>query len=195
MTWSTSTRRRSPGTITEGGIETSDGERAFDIIVWATGFDGFTGALTRMDVIGEGGQALGYPLEGWRRHLPSASMVPGFPNLFMAGGPHMIGGNFPRATEIMVDYVTAVLRHACDGGYTYVAADPEAGTAWTEEVHEAASIALMAEKVLRLRSANIPGKKHEYLAYAGSLTKFRERMDAMEQQGYPGVTFGAPVPT
>ena len=34
--------------ITEAGIETSDGERAFDIIVWATGFDGFTGALTRM---------------------------------------------------------------------------------------------------------------------------------------------------
>ena len=41
-------------TITEAGIETSDGERAFDIIVWATGFDGFTGALTRMDVVGEG---------------------------------------------------------------------------------------------------------------------------------------------
>ena len=45
-------------TITETGIETSDGERAFDIIVWATGFDGFTGALTRMDVVGEGGQVL-----------------------------------------------------------------------------------------------------------------------------------------
>ena len=43
-------------TITEAGIETSDGERAFDIIVWATGFDGFTGALTRMNVVGEGGR-------------------------------------------------------------------------------------------------------------------------------------------
>ena len=125
-------------TITEAGIETSDGERAFDIIVWATGFDGFTGALTRMDVIGEGGQVLH---DRWKGGVVTylGSMVPGFPNLFMAGGPHMIGGNFPRATEIMVDYVTGVLHHAHDGGYTYVAADSEAGTAWTEEVHEAAS--------------------------------------------------------
>jgi cation diffusion facilitator CzcD-associated flavoprotein CzcO len=180
-------------TITEAGIETSDGERAFDIIVWATGFDGFTGALTRMDVVGEGGQVL---RDRWKGGVVTylGSMVPGFPNLFMAGGPHMIGGNFPRATEIMVDYVTGVLRHARDGGYTYVAADPEAATAWTEEVHEAASIALMAENSW-FRGANIPGKKHEYLAYAGSLTKFRERMDAMEEQGYPGVIFGVPVPT
>ena len=49
-------------TITEAGIETSDGERAFDIIVWATGFDGFTGALTRMDVVGEGGPGAARPV-------------------------------------------------------------------------------------------------------------------------------------
>jgi hypothetical protein len=43
------------------------------------------------------------------------------------------------------------------------------------------------------RGANIPGKTHEYLAYAGSLTKFRERMTAMDEQGYPGIMFGSPV--
>ena len=59
-------------------------------------------------------------------------------------------------------------------------------------MHEAATIALMAENSW-FRGANIPGKKHEYLAYAGSLTKFRERMDAMDEQGYPGITFGTPV--
>jgi cation diffusion facilitator CzcD-associated flavoprotein CzcO len=169
-------------TITEAGIETTDGEREFDIIVWATGFDGFTGALTRMDVVGTGG-AVTY----------LGSMVPGFPNLFTAGGPHMIGGNFPRATEIMVDYITGVLVHAREGGFTYVEADPDASASWTEEVHEAASIALMAENSW-FRGANIPGKKHEYLAYAGSLTKFRDRMSTMDEDGYPGVTFTTPVP-
>ena len=59
-------------------------------------------------------------------------------------------------------------------------------------MHEAATIALMAENSW-FRGANIPGKTHEYLAYAGSLTKFRERMDAMDEQGYPGITFGTPV--
>ena len=31
--------------LTETGIETTDGVREFDIIVWATGFDFGTGAL------------------------------------------------------------------------------------------------------------------------------------------------------
>ena len=57
-------------TITEAGIETSDGERAFDIIVWATGFDGFTGALTRMDVVGEGGRVLRDQWAQRCHHLP-----------------------------------------------------------------------------------------------------------------------------
>ena len=45
-TWrsSTSARRRSCGS-TETGIETTEGVREFDIIVWATGFDFGTGAL------------------------------------------------------------------------------------------------------------------------------------------------------
>jgi hypothetical protein len=74
-----------------------------------------------------------------------------------------------------------------------VAPAEEAAAAWTDEVHQAATIALMAENSW-FRGANIPGKTHEYLAYAGSLTKFRERMDAMPDEGFPGLTFGAPVP-
>ncbi len=179
-------------TITEAGIETSDGEQAFDIVVWATGFDGFTGALTKMDVVGEDGRVL---RDGWKQGVVTylGAMAPGFPNFFIAGGPHMIGGNFPRATEIMVDYITGVLCFARANGHTVVAPDSDACAEWTEEVHQAASIALMAENSW-FRGANIPGKKHEYLAYAGSLTKFRERMDAMDELGYPGITFGTPVP-
>ena len=178
-------------TITEAGIETSDGERAFDIIVWATGFDGFTGALTRMNVVGEGGLVL---RDQWSHGVVTylGAMVPGFPNFFMAGGPHLIAGNFPRATEIMVDYINGLLHYARTNGHTFIAPDRQACEAWTDEVHAAAQIALMAEKSW-FRGTNIPGKTHEYLAYAGSLTKFRERMDVMDEQGYPGIVFGTPV--
>jgi hypothetical protein len=92
----------------------------------------------------------------------------------------------------MVDYITAVLCHARTNGHTVVAPDSEASAEWTDEVHEAATIALMAENSW-FRGANIPGKTHEYLAYAGSLKKFRARMDAMDEQGYPGIAFGTPV--
>jgi cation diffusion facilitator CzcD-associated flavoprotein CzcO len=174
-------------TITEAGIETSDGERAFDIIVWATGFDGFTGALTRMDVVGQDGRVL---RDRWSEGVVTylGAMVPGFPNFFMAGGPHLIGGNFPRSIEIMVGYITGLLQFARANGDTFVTADGDAAAAWTDEVHDAAGIALMAENTW-FRGTNIPGKAHEYLAYAGSLSKFRERMGAMHEQGYPGITF------
>ena len=178
-------------TITERGIETSDGERAFDMIIWATGFDGFTGALTRMDVVGEDGRVL---RDQWSQGVVTylGAMVPGFPNFFMAGGPHLIAGNFPRATEIMVDYIFGLLDHAKANGTTYVAPDGDACAEWTEEVHAAGQIALIAENTW-FRGTNIPGKAHEYLPYAGSLTKFRERIEVMHEQGYPGIRFGDPV--
>src|SRR4029450_9826595 len=44
--------------VTEHGIETADGVQDLDIIVWATGFDFGTGALTRMGIRGREGVAL-----------------------------------------------------------------------------------------------------------------------------------------
>ncbi len=44
--------------MTASGIETAEGEREFDIVVWATGFDFGTGALMRMGIRGRDGLAL-----------------------------------------------------------------------------------------------------------------------------------------
>ena len=41
--------------ITPEGIKTSDAEHAFDIIVYATGFDAITGSFDRIDIRGVGG--------------------------------------------------------------------------------------------------------------------------------------------
>ncbi len=41
--------------MTATGIETADGLREFDIVVWATGFDFGTGALRRMGIVGRDG--------------------------------------------------------------------------------------------------------------------------------------------
>jgi hypothetical protein len=145
-----------------------------------------------MNVVGEGGEVL---REKWSQGVTTylGAMVPGFPNFFMAGGPHLIAGNFPRATEIMVDYITGLLTYARTNGRSYIAPDPEASASWTEEVHEAAKIALIADNTW-FRGANIPGKPNEYLPYAGSLMKFRQRIEVMEDEGYPGISFGTPVP-
>lgn len=46
------------------------------------------------------------------RHL--GILVEGFPNMLMVMGPHAGLGNFPRAAEYSADWVTALVRHACD---------------------------------------------------------------------------------
>jgi cation diffusion facilitator CzcD-associated flavoprotein CzcO len=41
--------------VTPKGIKTSEKEHEFDVIIYATGFDAVSGALTRIDIRGEGG--------------------------------------------------------------------------------------------------------------------------------------------
>ena len=82
--------------ITPTGLRTTEREFAFDLIVFATGFDAITGSLDRIDIRGVGGQRL---KERWRGGLETfmGVMVDGFPNLFMVMGPHTALGNIPRS--------------------------------------------------------------------------------------------------
>ena len=94
--------------MTESGIETSEGVREFDIVVWATGFDFGTGALARMDIRGRDGRALAdHWADGPRTFL--GIQTAGFPNFFFPGGPHAAAGNNPRYNGDQVDFVTDTL--------------------------------------------------------------------------------------
>ncbi|MGE0727588.1 MAG: flavin-containing monooxygenase [Acidimicrobiia bacterium] len=173
--------------ITEDGIETTAGERRFDIIVWATGFDGFSGALMRLDLEGVGGRTLRRDWSaGPRTYL--GLQCAGFPNLFLVGGPHTAAGNFPRATEPQVDFVTGLLAYARLRGHRSVAPEPAAVDEWTRHVAEAAGKVLIAETSW-FRGSNIPGKAQVYQPYAGSLVALRERLEAIADNGYPGFVF------
>ena len=79
--------RRTPiGTITPKGLRTSEREFAVDAIVFAIGFDAMTGALSRINICGRGGETLHQKwAAGPRTYLGIA--VAGFPNLFMITGP------------------------------------------------------------------------------------------------------------
>ena len=103
--------------ITPNGIRTSDTEHAFDLIIYATGFDAITGSFDRIDIQGIDGYRLKDAWsEGPRTYL--GVLVENFPNLLMVMGPHAGLGNFPRAAEYSVDWVTRLIRHARDNGVT-----------------------------------------------------------------------------
>src|SRR4029077_13346715 len=112
--------------------------REFDIIVWATGFDFGTGALSRMDIRGRDGLALGAhwaegrcPFLGVQTH--------GFPNLFFPGGPHAAAGNNPRYNGDQVDFITDLLTYVRERGYDTVEVDPAAEERWTSMVDRGAT--------------------------------------------------------
>src|SRR5947209_3366400 len=80
--------RRAPiREVTPTGIRTEEGHYELDVIVYATGFDAMTGALSRIDVRGRGGMSLA---EFWATQGPLSYLglaVAGFPNLFTVQGP------------------------------------------------------------------------------------------------------------
>ncbi len=179
--------------VTKSGIQTTAGQVALDVIVWATGFDAITGSFDRLDVQGVGGATL---RDKWRdgpgTFLGLASS--GFPNLLMIAGPQSVSGstNFPRAIESTVNWVTDLLVHARAEGVSRIEAQPQAETAWGDVVQRA------HDRLLSRRSrgwftgynGNVSGHdagKVRYVAYFGVGPKYAARLAEEAGAGYPGL--------
>jgi cation diffusion facilitator CzcD-associated flavoprotein CzcO len=108
--------------IAPKGIEPSDAEYEFDIIIYATGFDAITGSFDRIDIRGVDECRL------------KDIMIEGFPNLLMVIGPHAGLGNFPRAAKYSVECVTGLVRFAHDRRVTRVETTAAGVVEWTEHV-------------------------------------------------------------
>ena len=159
--------------VSEGGIETAEAERQFDIVVWATGFDFGTGALRRMGIRGRDGLALeDHWADGPTTFL--GVQTTGFPNLFFPGGPHAAAGNNPRYNGDQVDFITETLTYVRDHGFDTIEVDPEAEERWTAMVDRGAAAAPFGECSYFFGS-NIPGKPRKYLLNSGGRPKlFKE---------------------
>src|SRR5579862_3731467 len=144
------------------GIETTAGAREFEVVVWATGFDFGTGALTRMGVRGRNGLALEHAwADGPRTFL--GVQAAGFPNLFFPGGPHAAAGNNPRYNGDQVDFVTDTLLFLRDHGYDTIEPEPDAEEDWTAMVDRNGARKPSFGTRSYYFGANIPGKPRKYL--------------------------------
>jgi cation diffusion facilitator CzcD-associated flavoprotein CzcO len=148
--------------VTATGIETSDGLRDYDVIVWATGFDFGTGALLRMGIRGRGGVALDeHWADGPKTFL--GVQTAGFPNFFFPGGPHAAAGNNPRYNGDQVDFITDTLIYVREHGYRRIEVDPAAEDDWTNMVDRNAVKPPSFGQNSYYFGANIPGKPRRYL--------------------------------
>jgi cation diffusion facilitator CzcD-associated flavoprotein CzcO len=170
--------------VTETGIETSDGLREFDIIVWATGFDFGTGAMLRMGIVGAGGLALNdYWADGPLTYL--GIMTHGFPNLFFPGGPHGAAGNNPRYGALQVDFAQDLIDYATAQGRHRVEVPREAEQAWMDMIAQFLAYSPF-EKRGQYYGGNTPGKPKAFLLNPGGRPKLDEFMSKAAASGYQG---------
>jgi cation diffusion facilitator CzcD-associated flavoprotein CzcO len=169
--------------VTADGIETTDGVREFDIIVWATGFDFGTGALARMGIRGRHGVALtDHWADGPKSFL--GIQTTGFPNFFFPGGPHAAAGNNPRYNGDQVDFVTGMLvflrAHGCD----IVEVDAAAEDKWTAMVDRWATRAPSFGESSYYFGSNIPGKPRKYLLNSAGRPKLLAEIAEVIESDY-----------
>ncbi|MGD0698275.1 MAG: NAD(P)/FAD-dependent oxidoreductase [Trebonia sp.] len=176
--------------VTETGIETAQGLREFDIIVWATGFDFGTGALNRLGVRGADGLPLKeYWADGPLTYL--GVMSHHFPNFFYPAGPHGAAGNNPRYGGDQVDFVAGLLDYAREHGHQRIEVPARLEKEWTDMVNtEAVSRASFTEQSY-FYGANIPGKARRFLLNPLGRLKLLELMEAAVKSNYAGFFPGA----
>jgi cation diffusion facilitator CzcD-associated flavoprotein CzcO len=172
--------------ITETGIETTDGLQELDIIVWATGFDFGTGAMTRMGIRGRDGLALE---EHWADGPTTflGVQTAGFPNLFFPGGPHAAAGNNPRYNGDQVDFITDTLVYVRDHGHDVIEVTPEAEARWTSMIDRASARTPFGQ-IGQYVGGNIPGKPRRYLLNAAGRPKLFSTIAEVKDSDYADFT-------
>ena len=173
--------------INETGIKTSNHQYDLDIIVFATGFDGVTGAYNKVNIVGENGSNLS---DEWKDGPETflGMQTPGFPNLFTVCGPHNGSTfcNIPRCLEQNVEWISDCVNYVNNNGFSKIEAEIEAAKEWTDYCYEVAAPSLFAKTASWFSGANIPGKKRTFLSWAGGSPKYRAKCDEVASSGYKG---------
>ncbi|OBB59252.1 cyclohexanone monooxygenase [Mycobacterium sp. 852013-51886_SCH5428379] len=183
-------RRGAIRSVTPTGVSTEQGEHDLDVIVYATGFDAMTGALTRIDVRGRDGTLL---RDVWADQGPVAYLgiaVAGFPNLFTIQGPGSPSAatNFVAALEQHVEWIGDCLAHLRAHGHRMIEALPGPQDDWVDHTTALVAPTVLVHPTCKswYNGANVPGKKRRYLGYTAGIPEYRRRCDEIAAAGYTG---------
>ena len=171
------------------GLATSERQYDLDVLIYATGFDAMTGALTAVDIRGRDGLKLKNKwADGPRSYL--GLQTAGFPNLFTVTGPGSpsVLSNMLCSIEQHCDWIAECIEHMRVHEQTVIEAEAEAEDAWVAHVNEVARGTMLTTPSCAswYLGANIPGKTRVFMPYVGGVGAYREKCDAVAAAGYEG---------
>ncbi|ATB32989.1 cyclohexanone monooxygenase [Melittangium boletus DSM 14713] len=179
--------------ITPRGLRTRSAEYELDSIVFATGFDAFTGALCNIDIRGRGNASLKQKWAGGPRTYLGLAIA-GFPNLFTITGPGSpsVFSNTLVSIEQHVEWITGCITHLRERHLERIEATVEAEDGWVAHVKEVADRTLYPLANSWYMGANIPGKTRVLMPYAGGVGAYRKKCEEIAAQGYAGFSLEPP---
>jgi cation diffusion facilitator CzcD-associated flavoprotein CzcO len=177
--------------ITETGVRTTENHYEFDIIVLATGFKAYTGALEAFPIVGASGHTL---REKWSEQSKSVMGVcmADFPNLFCVTGPQAPFANLPTSIEQNVKWITRCISKMESEGFDVAKPRRQAEDEWSAHTAEIHQQTLMAEgdKVHSwMMGANREDKPPRVLIYFGGANVYYDKLDESANEGFPELEF------
>jgi len=173
--------------VTETGVVVNGIEHQLDVLIFATGFDALTGALTSIELRGEGGQTIN---EAWSKGPRTflGLSVQGFPNMLMIGGPGSpsVLTNVVQTNEYQVTLIGRFLGFLREQGKTHFDVAAGAQEAWTDHVNEIVHASLFGTSDSWYVGANIPGKPRVILAYTGGINAYISKCEELCSNGFAG---------
>jgi cation diffusion facilitator CzcD-associated flavoprotein CzcO len=173
--------------FTADGIRTTAKVHSFDLIIFATGFDAFTGSLLKPDIVGRGGITL---REKWSAG-PVTQLgvaVSDFPNMLVVVGPGSpsLLSNVMVSTEEQIDWLAQLLRTMEADHLVEFEAEPAAEQRWVAHVNERARETLYLTADSYYNGAEVAGKPRVFMPYSGGVRGYRRILHQCAQDGYEG---------
>ncbi len=177
--------------ITETGLRTTENEFEFDIIVLATGFRAYTGALEAFPIRGISGQTLAEKWEKTSNSIMGVS-VADFPNMFVVTGPQAPFANLPTSIEQNAIWIANCIKKMESEGFDVCTPKQQAEDEWSAHVSEVHAQTLMAQgdKVNSwMMGANIEDHNPRVLIYFGGAHVYYDKLDESAAAGFPELEF------
>ena len=173
--------------FTTTGLRTQAKHHELDMVIFATGFDAFTGSLLKPEIVGRGGMTL---KEKWAQG-PVTQLgvaVADFPNLFIVVGPGSpsLLSNVLVSTEEQIDWLAQLLRHMDDTDALEFEATHAAERDWVAHVNQRARETLYLSTDSYYNGAEVAGKPRVFMPYSGGVRGYRRLLQNCVARGYEG---------